>query len=75
MIHNQVGQGARVESQSDYQAFLIKGKRPNHILHLILSLVTVGLWVPVWILVAIIGGEKRQSASVDEWGNASLQKI
>lgn len=25
----------------------------NHILHLILSLLTVGLWVPVWILIAI----------------------
>ncbi len=36
-----------------------KFERPgtNHILHLILSILTVGLWIPVWILSAIkIGG-------------------
>ena len=28
-------------------------KKTNHVLHLLLSLVTVGFWIPVWILVAI----------------------
>ena len=28
-------------------------KGPNHILHLILTLVTVGAWVIVWILVSL----------------------
>lgn len=27
----------------------------NHPLHLFLSMITFGLWVPVWIVVAIIG--------------------
>lgn len=27
--------------------------KTNHILHLILSIITGGLWVPVWILVAV----------------------
>ena len=26
---------------------------PSHILHLLLSLVTVGLWIPIWIIVAL----------------------
>lgn len=31
----------------------------NHILHLLLSLVTVGLWIPVWILLTIFSGPYR----------------
>jgi hypothetical protein len=33
----------------------------NHVLHLLLTLVTCGLWIPVWILVAIVNAfsEKR----------------
>ena len=33
----------RVESQTDYNAILVKGKPVNHVLHLILSIVTFGL--------------------------------
>ena len=65
----QVRKGWRVESQTDYQATLAKGHRPNHILHLILSIVTVGIWALVWILVALTSREKRMSISVDEFGN------
>jgi hypothetical protein len=31
------------------------GAGPNHALHAVLTLVTCGLWLPVWILVAIFG--------------------
>lgn len=58
----------RIESQTDFQAVVVTGKRPNHLLHLILTLLTVGLWVFVWIGVAIFGGEKRRVVSVDDFG-------
>lgn len=74
-VHTQVAQGARVESQGDYQAILVKGHRPNHILHLVLTLVTFGLWGFVWIGVAALGGESRMSVGVDEWGNTNVQKL
>ena len=74
-IHTQVAQGARVESQGDYQAILAKGHRPNHILHLILGFLTLGLWWLVWIALVIFGGEKRISVNVDEWGNTNVQKL
>ena len=60
-VQRQVSLGARVESQADYQAVLVIGRRPNHLLRL----VTLGLW----------GGEHRTSVSVDESGNTSLQKL
>lgn len=74
-IHTQVAQGARVESQGDYQAILIKGHRPNHVLHLILGFVTLGLWWFVWVALVIFGGEKRMAVGVDEWGNTNVQKL
>ena len=30
----------------------ISQKKTNHILHLLLSVITAGFWVPVWIMVA-----------------------
>jgi len=73
-ISAQVARGARVESQSDYQAVVVTGKPVNHVLHLILTLVTCGLWGIVWIVLAVSGGEKRSIASVDEFGNAAVQR-
>ena len=36
---------------------MIRRKGTNHILHLLLSCLTVGLWIPIWIFCAIkIGG-------------------
>ena len=31
-------------------------RRPNHILHLLLSLITLGAWLPVWLLLSIFVG-------------------
>lgn len=28
-------------------------RQPTHLVHLILAILTMGLWVPVWILVSI----------------------
>lgn len=37
---------------------MAQGTRPNHLLHFFLTLFTAGLWLVVWILVAVgkIGG-------------------
>ena len=74
-VATQVASGARVESQSDHQAVVVKGKPVNHVLHLILSIVTFGVWAIVWIALAIFGGEKRSMVTVDEYGNAAVQKV
>lgn len=31
----------------------VKVRRTNHILHAVLSLVTFGVWLPVWIIAAV----------------------
>lgn len=61
--------GWRVEAQADNYAVVATGNRPNHILHLILTLITFGLWAIVWIIVSLAGGEKRKTIQVDGYGN------
>lgn len=73
-VANQVRQGWRVESQTDYQSVLVTGSKPNHILHLILTLLTLGFWAIVWIALAVFGGEKRMVIEIDAYGNTNLQK-
>lgn len=41
----------------DYRPFELE--KPSHVLHLLLSIVTVGWWVPVWALVAVHAGRAR----------------
>ena len=74
-ISRLASQGYRVESQSDIQATLVRGRRVNHILHLLLTLVTLGIWLLVWISLAIFGGEKRVILVVDEFGNTRQEAV
>jgi hypothetical protein len=68
-IGDYVRHGWRVESRTDYHAVIVKGHRPNNTFHLIMTIITVGLWIPVWLIVGIMSGEKRATLSVDEYGN------
>ena len=53
----------------------MRGKPVNHLLHLILTIVTVGLWGIVWIIVALTGGERRMQIAIDEYGNVVLTDV
>ena len=74
-IANQIAQGRRVESQGDFQAVMVQGHRVNHVLHLILSLLTLGIWLIVWVALVIFGGEKREVIQVDEWGTPTVARL
>jgi TIR domain-containing protein len=66
--------GWRIESQARFEAVVTRSV-PNHMLHAILTFVSFGLWAPVWVIVAIQGGEKRRAASVDQWGNLRVRRL
>ena len=40
----------------------IQKYRTSHLLHLALSVLTGGLWIPVWLLVTISNANERQKA-------------
>ena len=67
-VADRVHMGWRVESQTDYQATMAKGKNHSHGIHLFLTIVTACLWLLVWIPLAVFGGEKRAVLSIDESG-------
>jgi hypothetical protein len=68
-------QGARVESQSDFQAVLLTGQPVNHVLHLLISIFTCGIWGIVWLILFLTGGVKRHLVQVDEYGHVLVQHI
>ena len=70
-----LAQGRRIESQSDYQAVLVQGHRPNHVLHLLITFFTLGVWAIFWIAITTLGGEKREVLSIDEWGNPAISRL
>lgn len=67
--------GWRIENRSDFQATIAKGHRVNHILHLILTLVTLTVWGIVWLLLVVLGGEKRELVTVDAYGNVVNSRV
>jgi hypothetical protein len=68
-------QGARVESQSDFQAVLVTGQPVNHVLHFLIGVFTCGLWWIIWLILALTGGARRALIQVDEWGNVTVQRV
>lgn len=74
-VQHEVAKGGRVESQNDTTAVMVYGSPVNNVLHLILTLITAGFWLLIWIPVAIFGGEKRKMLVVDEFGNVQMQKV
>lgn len=72
-VQREVVSGYRVESQTDTNAILVKGGNINHVLHLILTLVTLGAWSLVWLILWIANRESRLILTVDDYGNVLRQ--
>lgn len=68
-------QGWRIETRSEFQATIAKGHRLNNTLHLILTIITIGVWGIVWILLAVLSGEQRRMITIDEYGNVIDNKL
>ena len=72
-VANEVRGGWHVQSQTDYQAVLVKGKRTSHGLHIFLSIITLGLWLPVWGVVWYMNRDQHRVIDVDPYGNVNVQ--
>ena len=71
-IVDAISKGWWVESRGQYYAVIVEGKRVNHILHLLASLLTAGLWLLVWLYLAVFEGERRLLIYVNEQGDVSV---
>ena len=68
IVDDRVAGGWRIESRTDTIAVLVKGKPVSHLLHLVLSVFTLGLWIIVWVNVVAFGGERRSTIRLKENG-------
>ena len=73
--------GWKLEPGDEYRATLrlAKGKGVNHALHAVLSVLTFGLWMIVWLLIFLADLEKNQvtrvALVVDEAGGISRKPV
>ena len=76
-VQQEVIKGGVVETQSDYSAVIRYGKSVNHVLHLILTIVTLTVWSLVWLVLWIIAVTSRKTITltVDEYGNVLRQVV
>ena len=72
-VIQEVANGWKLEVETEFEAVLSRGKRVNHILHLLLTLLTLGFWIIPWVFMAAGSGEKRETISVDECGNTIIR--
>lgn len=50
------------------------GGGANHVLHAVLTLLSCGLWLPIWILVAIFSGGSSTAVAVSNAGGAIVTR-
>ena len=72
-VLSQVASGRyTIELEQPYRTVLASTKKVNHVLHLFLSVITFGLWLPIWVLMAISDRRKMLTLEIDEFGNIRL---
>jgi hypothetical protein len=67
-LFNRVRGGARVAARTATQAVVETGRPVNHLLHLLVSVLVCGAWLPVWVLVTAFGGTFSSTLTIDENG-------
>lgn len=70
-VHAYLQHGARLESRSATTAVLVLGQPVQHVLHLILSLLTAGIWLIVWALMVFSNKQQRIVLALRENGSVS----
>lgn len=73
-IRHQTRKGWGVDSVSAFSAYMSSTRGPNHILHFILTLVTFGAWLLVWLLVVLLSKKEALTINVDERGLVALRR-
>ncbi len=60
--------GWTVERVGDFQFVVTYVNRVNHVVHAILSLLTAGFWLLVWLFLALTRKTTRMTVRVNEYG-------
>lgn len=74
-VQRSIMQGATVEYTTDTTAVLQYRSSTNHLVHAVLTLLTFGFWLIVWLVALVIAKPSRVMLTVDECGNISREHI
>jgi len=74
-IQARAARGGRLELREGESAVIVYGRPCNHLLHLLLSVFTLGIWAIVWLWLALTGGERREFVHVDESGETIVRRL
>lgn len=67
--------GWRIETEKAREVVAVKRHRVNHLLNLLLSVFTLGLWLVIWLLLAVFGGEWRRAFTKPQENVVDLEPI
>lgn len=70
-VARHVAVGWAVESRSETMAVVVSAANTNHVLHLLLTLVSCGLWAVVWFFLAVTQRTRRLSLVVQPDGSVA----
>lgn len=54
-----------IHRQLTKQEMRIAEYKTSHLLHLVLALISMGLWVPFWLLITISNANERMKARIE----------
>jgi hypothetical protein len=47
----------------------------SNLSHAIMTFLTMGLWIPIWVIASLIYREERVLLTVDDWGNVWTKRV
>ena len=77
-VASYVAQGYVVEAETDYYVIVTKGRQTNHVLHCLLTILTIPLlcfWLIVWIAVTVAHRKTRYMIKLGVDGNTIVQQL
>jgi hypothetical protein len=67
-------QPARLVHRGDSSAILVTGRPVNHVLHLLITVLTCGLWLIPWLVESWVGGERTIVLTLDDSGHVTIDR-
>ena len=65
-VATMVAAGGRLETRSERQAIVMFGKPMNHTVHMVLAVITLGVWLPFWFIATATHKYTRAILTLDD---------
>ncbi|MFD0021739.1 hypothetical protein [Streptomyces sp. NPDC058382] len=68
-VSQRIASGWRMESRSETQVVMVRGRPLNHVLHAVLTVFSCFLWGVVWLVLGVTNKVERIALTVDALGD------